>query len=430
MGTIAQKLTYLEDTKTAIGNAIAAKGGSVTGKTFRQYATEISNLPSGGGDDSMEHYLNNTLTSYTVPASVTSLHDYCFSHLTNLQSIDLNNVTSVGLYAFSNCSNLTVLNLRNVQTLGLSCFSVCTKIETINIPQTVTDLPNQAFTSCTNIKSVSLPSTLTSIGQQAFRNVFFLKTITIPSSVTSIGSLAFGSSKNIDNIIFEGTTPPSISTYASFTGNMCDISVPSAAVETYKTAFSTLANRIKSVTTSHDWSQTEMRYSNQTGTSSFTRISDTTLDTSNVTKTNLKDIFIGNNVTELSASLFNNFGESIHIDDNNIIETISDYALSRTNISDYVFENVVTIGESAFYYPKSPTSLTFTIGDKVTSIGQYAWQNINLTLIIKATTPPTLGQEALGYPVAIYVPAESVEAYKAATNWSTYADRIQAIPSE
>lgn len=50
MGTIAQKLTYLEDTKTAIGNAIAAKGGSVTGKTFRQYATEISNLPSGGGN--------------------------------------------------------------------------------------------------------------------------------------------------------------------------------------------------------------------------------------------------------------------------------------------------------------------------------------------------------------------------------------------
>ena len=49
MGTLAQKLTYLEDTKTAIGNAIAAKGGSVTGKTFRQYATEISNLPSGGG---------------------------------------------------------------------------------------------------------------------------------------------------------------------------------------------------------------------------------------------------------------------------------------------------------------------------------------------------------------------------------------------
>ena len=48
MGTINDKLTYLNGTKTAIKNAIIAKGGTVgENDTFRSYANKISNLPSG-----------------------------------------------------------------------------------------------------------------------------------------------------------------------------------------------------------------------------------------------------------------------------------------------------------------------------------------------------------------------------------------------
>ena len=46
------------------------------------------------------------------------------------------------------------------------------------------------------------------------------------------------------------------------------------------------------------------------------------------------------------------------------------------------------------------------------------------------TTQPTLGSNALGGTNAkliIYVPAESVDTYKTATNWKTYASRIQPI---
>lgn len=50
------------------------------------------------------------------------------------------------------------------------------------------------------------------------------------------------------------------------------------------------------------------------------------------------------------------------------------------------------------------------------------------TLTILAETPPTLGTSALPDSLtAIYVPAESVDAYKAATNWNAFADRIFAI---
>lgn len=50
--------------------------------------------------------------------------------------------------------------------------------------------------------------------------------------------------------------------------------------------------------------------------------------------------------------------------------------------------------------------------------------------IVKATTPPVLSNSALrttNDDFIIYVPADSVATYKSATNWATYADRIQAI---
>lgn len=46
--------------------------------------------------------------------------------------------------------------------------------------------------------------------------------------------------------------------------------------------------------------------------------------------------------------------------------------------------------------------------------------------IFRSTTPPSLGQTFSGsYP--IYVPDQSVEAYKTATNWNQYADRIKPL---
>ena len=77
--------------------------------------------------------------------------------------------------------------------------------------------------------------------------------------------------------------------------------------------------------------------------------------------------------------------------------------------------------------------LSVTIGDRITSIGNDAFENHNklTSITCLATTPPTLGSSAFNNTndCPIYVPAESVEAYKAASGWSAYASRIQAIPS-
>ena len=93
-------------------------------------------------------------------------------------------------------------------------------------------------------------------------------------------------------------------------------------------------------------------------------------------------------------------------------------------------DSVTKIGDSAFYDCSNLTGIT--IPDGVTSIDYGAFYNsYNLRdMTVKATTPPTLGNNALPYELkTIYVPASSVDAYKAASGWSSFADKIQAIPT-
>ena len=90
--------------------------------------------------------------------------------------------------------------------------------------------------------------------------------------------------------------------------------------------------------------------------------------------------------------------------------------------------SVTSIGERAFQNCNGLTSVT--IPKSVMSIGEGAFNNCSVltTLNVKATTPPTFGSYMLAGCSAlttIYVPTDSVDAYKAASGWSSYADKIE-----
>lgn len=75
---------------------------------------------------------------------------------------------------------------------------------------------------------------------------------------------------------------------------------------------------------------------------------------------------------------------------------------------------------------------TIELPSTITSLGDSSFRYMsNLSsCTIHAVTPPTIVSNTFGSTnCTFYVPAESVEAYKTASGWSSFASRIQAIPT-
>ena len=146
---------------------------------------------------------------------------------------------------------------------------------------------------------------------------------------------------------------------------------------------------------------------------------------------NLTSIKLPSNVTSIGISVFEGCTGLTSIIIPSSVTSIGNSAFEGcTGLTSIIVPSDVTsIGDSAF---EGCTSLTSVIiPSDVTSIGGSAFSGCTgLTSIsCAATTPPTLGEDVFSNTnnVPIYVPDTSVDTYKAASGWSTYADRIQVI---
>ena len=102
-----------------------------------------------------------------------------FKDCLSLTSITIpNSVTSIGDYVFSNCSGLTSLTIPgSVKSIGSQAFYGCKGLTSITIPEGVTSIGDYAFYYCSGLTSVTIPNSMTSIGDHAFENCYRLKEI-------------------------------------------------------------------------------------------------------------------------------------------------------------------------------------------------------------------------------------------------------------
>ena len=160
-------------------------------------------------------------------------------------------------------------------------------------------------------------------------------------------------------------------------------------------------------------------------------------------------------ITSNNGKVYCNFLQAVQI--GNGVTIIDNYAFQYcySLASVTIPDGVTSIGSHVFQ--NCPSFASITIPDSVTSIGSYAFKNCyslasitipdGVTIIndsafsncygmaeyhLKPTTPPTLSNtnafQNIPSDCIIYVPQGCLEAYQNATNWATYASKMQEEP--
>ena len=91
-------------------------------------------------------------------------------------------VTSIGSGAFRSCSLTSITIPDSVTSIGVQAFYYCTSLTSITIPDSVTSIGNYAFYSCDSLTSITIGDGVTSIGYGAFYNCSSLTSVTIESN--------------------------------------------------------------------------------------------------------------------------------------------------------------------------------------------------------------------------------------------------------
>ena len=395
----------------------------------------------------------SSLTTATIPASViyngitysvTSIGDEAFYRCSSLTSITIpNSVTSIGISAFYGCSSLPVENnLRYADTylieavdktlstysikegikwIGTSAFSGCSSLISITIPNSVTSIGNYAFSICESLTSITvekgnsiydsrencnavietatntliagcqntiIPNSVTSIGDGAFESCCSLTSITIPNSVTSIGSSAFSSCSSLTSVTI-GNSVTSIGDHAFYLcSKLTSVTIPNSVTEIEKYAFQDCRS-LTSITIPNSITSI--------GNNAFFRCS-------SLTSVTINSDAIVNKAYSSSSNISRIFGSQVTkyiIGDE--VTGIGNYAFQNcSSLTSIIIPNsVVSIGEKAFYYCPSLTSVT-----------------------CEAITPPILGANVFDKISTITVTCGSIEDYMA-SDWVTYADALK-----
>ena len=299
---------------------------------------------------------------------------------------------TLGNYAFSGLTSLSSCTIdEGVTTIGTGAFGGDTYLVSLELPSTLTHIGNSAFTNCQRLSMVNsatsgecnIPNSVTTILDNTFAYCYAIKKVIMPSGLTSIDNNAFYNCSGL-------------TTVNSSTSGECNI--PNSVISIDESAF----------------------YGN----------------------TSLKTLSIPSSVTSIGVNPWRACSglSAITVDSDNssydsrgncnaIIETSTNALI--TGCKNTVIPSTVT--SIANYAFQGSRMIEVTIPSGIVSIGIYGFSGCTSlsSVICEPSTPPTLGSGGFNSNAngrKIYVPSESVNTYKTASTWSTYASSIYAIP--
>ena len=175
-----------------------------TNLTSVNYAGDWSNLTIQSGNPAVQDAANEQLFDFEFilnnTAVIVNSYNGTAADVTIPSRYKGKPVTAINNAVFPNSAVTSVTIPDSVTAIPDAAFANCSKLTNISIPNSVTYIGYSAFSSCTSLKSITLPSSLSSISEALFSGCSQLTTIHIPDSVSSIQSYAFCACENLKTI--------------------------------------------------------------------------------------------------------------------------------------------------------------------------------------------------------------------------------------
>lgn len=180
-----------------------------TNLTSVHYAGDWSKLTIQSGNPAVEDAANEQLFDFEFTPDNTAVivirYEGTAADVTIPSRYKGKPVTMIDHAAFHNSAVTSVTIPDSVTSIPDSAFGFCSQLTNISIPNSVTYIGFSAFNSCTSLKSITLPSSLSTIQSSAFYNCGNLETIRIPVSVTFIGNYAFAGCPSSMTVTYPGS---------------------------------------------------------------------------------------------------------------------------------------------------------------------------------------------------------------------------------
>ncbi len=176
---------------------------TVTGYTGSGGAVVIPDTITWGGTD-------YTVTAIADRVYVNGYYIGAFANgKTTITSVTIpDSVTTIGSDAFKDCTVLKGVTTGNgVTSIGGSAFQGCTSLAELTLGSSVTTIGSWAFRYCSGLTKVTIPDSVTSVDVNAFRDCTGLTEVTVGSGVTSFLNSAFRDCSNLEAAYFKGVKP-------------------------------------------------------------------------------------------------------------------------------------------------------------------------------------------------------------------------------
>lgn len=276
------------------------------------------------------------------------------------------NLSALPAKAFYNCTELKVISLpESIQSIGEEAFANCERLEEVCLPESISAIEKNAFKYCEKLERIELPNALKELPYQLFYGCYALTDVTLPAELESIGERAFENCTSLKEI----SLPASVNKIDNYAFYKC-----------YKLEMINIPEGIESIPTGCFYNCEALPQ--LTLPESVTYIGDYALRNCYA----LGDVHLGS---------------------------------KTATIDDYAFYNCTALEE-------------ILLPESTISIGAWSFSNCSalVSVVCMPAVPPQLYIHAFDKNATqrqIYVPAESLDAYKQADVWSDYASSIVAI---